>query len=96
MKHRYGSDSTQLILTDKAATFYNGEEMTIFEHESREIDPATDRPDSVYRYSYIMSPTGRQTTSSGPESGLMTADELNAELESMYDDYGYGDDSDEE
>ena len=85
-KHIYGSQPTHLTLSDKAFRYYSGEEMTIFEHEDTDINPATDRPERVYSYSYIMSPTGRPTTSSGPESQRMTAEQINAELESMADD----------
>lgn len=84
-KHIYGSQPTTLHLTDKAETYYSGEEMTIFEHASRTENPETGRNETTYTYSYIMSPTGRPTTSSGPESPQMTADQLNKELEAMAD-----------
>lgn len=85
-KHIYGSQPTHLILSDKARQYYDGEdEFTIFEHADTIINPATDRPEHVYSYSYIMSSTGRPTTSSGPESPRMTAEQLNQALESMAD-----------
>lgn len=84
-KHIYGSQPTILRLTDKAEAYYRGEEMTIFEHADRTENPETGRNETTYTYSYIMSPTGRPTTSSGPESRQMTAEQLNAELEAMAD-----------
>lgn len=74
MKRIYGDESTHLTLTDKARKYYDGvNPVRITEHVTLNNDGSEE-----YLYTYM--------EGGGPETGPMTADELNQMLEAVQDD----------
>lgn len=78
MKKSYGNQKTHLTLTPKAQKCYNNTDVRIYEHE----EYANDNWDDLTTvYTYTMKWYGED------ESEPMTAEELNADLEVLQDEF---------